>query len=137
MVASDSQNGDEELIRELCDLWLATRTWAEAMLVKVVGLREPSQVLANEHRGFRQIGDTGWYYRTHGLGVDICREDESDGIDFDFDKSMPDPWRLQIFAEKQVAAGNLSAQEYGPLIQDPQRTGQIRPYVDGSKPANG
>jgi hypothetical protein len=38
MVTSDSQNRDEGLIRELCDLWLATRSWAEAMLVKVVTL---------------------------------------------------------------------------------------------------
>ncbi|HET9956932.1 MAG TPA: hypothetical protein VFQ61_20690 [Polyangiaceae bacterium] len=61
-----------------------------------------------------------WYYRTHGAGVDIDRGVVCGGIDFDFDKIEPDPWRLRIFVEKQVNAGTLNA-EYAELVQDEDR----------------
>ncbi len=59
-------------------------------------------------------------YRTHGVGVDIDRGIRCGGIDFDFDKPNPDPWRLRLFAEKQLNAGNLPS-EYVRLVDDEER----------------
>ncbi len=118
MVGTGTDITDEVLARELFAFWHATRAWAEAMLVEVLGVKEPVEVLGAERRGRFRIGHTNWYYRTHGLGVDVGKEDESDGIDFDFDKPQPDLWRLRIFAEKQLVAGNLRAMDYEPLLRD-------------------
>lgn len=45
----------------------------------------------------------------------------SGGIEFDFDKPNPDPWRLRLFAEKQMNAGNLPATDYLLLVDDEER----------------
>jgi hypothetical protein len=47
--------------------------------------------------------------------VDIDRGLMSGGIDFDFDKQHPDPWRLKLFAEKQLNAGNIPWEDYRSL----------------------
>ncbi|MNG21402.1 hypothetical protein D3C84_1057610 [compost metagenome] len=57
-------------------------------------------------------------YRTHGIGVDIYRTADVGGIDFDFNKSEPDEWRLQVFFEKQYNEGNLPFAEYRELYED-------------------
>lgn len=64
---------------------------------------------------------TTWFFRTHGIGVDVFRTWNVGGIDFDFDKVDPDPWRLGIFLEKQLNAGSLSFEKYGKLIDDEER----------------
>jgi hypothetical protein len=113
-------NDDEGLIRALIPHWYATRRWAEELLCRVLGLKSPNEVLQREHRGRKVLAGSMWTYRTHGAGVDVDRGIRSGGIDFDFDKPDPDPWRLELFAEKQLNAGNLGP-EYAALIDDEDR----------------
>jgi hypothetical protein len=111
---------DAELVRALIPHWFATRRWAEELLCRVLGLKSAADVLQREHRGRKTLVGSMWTYRTHGVGVDIDRGITSGGIDFDFDKPEPDPWRLKIFAEKQLNAGNLGP-EYVLLVDDDER----------------
>jgi hypothetical protein len=111
---------DIELVRALIPHWHATRRWAEELLCRTLGLQDASEVLRSEHRGRHVIEGSNWTYRTHGVGVDLDRGLVSGGIDFDFDKEIPDPWRLKLFAEKQLNAGNLSL-EYVMLVDDEDR----------------
>ena len=53
--------------------------------------------------------------------MDIDRGLASGGIDFDFDQQHPDPWRLKLFAEKQLNAGNIHWEDYRSLIDDEDR----------------
>jgi hypothetical protein len=64
------------------------------------------------------VPGTAWHIRTHGVGVDIFKTPEVGGIDFDFDKPDPDPWRMQIFVERQVNDGNLPYEKYRELLDD-------------------
>jgi hypothetical protein len=114
------RDSDIELVRALIPHWYATRKWAEELLCRVLGLENASDVLRPEHRGRKAIPGSMWTYRTHGIGVDIDRGIRSGGIDFDFDKPDPDPWRLELFAEKQLNAGNLGP-EYLDLVDDEDR----------------
>ncbi len=114
------QQDDTELVGALIPHWHATRRWAEELLCRALGLQNASEVLKLEYRGSHKIHGSNWTYRTHGIGVDIDRGDRSGGIDFDFDKPDPDPWRLRIFAEKQLNAGNLGP-EFTALINDETR----------------
>ena len=113
-------DNDTELVRALIPHWHATRTWAEELLCRVLGLQKASDVLQPEHRGRKVLAGSMWTYRTHGVGVDIDRGISCGGIDFDFDKPTPDTWRLRIFAEKQLNAGNLGP-EYVALVDDEDR----------------
>ncbi len=111
---------DIELVRALLPHWFATRRWAEELLCRTLQLETAEDVLRPEYRGWRLIPGSTWAYRTHGVGVDIDRGISSGGIDFDFDKPNPDPWRLRVFAEKQLNAGNLPW-EYVRLVDDEER----------------
>ncbi|MFT3772613.1 MAG: hypothetical protein QM820_45055 [Minicystis sp.] len=53
--------------------------------------------------------------------MDIDRGLACGGIDFDFDKPAPDPWRLRRFAEKQLNAGTLPPLDYRRLTDDEER----------------
>lgn len=118
MDAADAH--DVELVHALLPHWFATRRWAEELLCRVLQLSEAAEVLQPEHRGWRPVPGSTWAYRTHGVGVDIDRGLCCGGIDFDFDKPNPDCWRLRLFAEKQLNAGNLPS-EYVRLLDDEER----------------
>ncbi|MBB3170028.1 DUF6896 domain-containing protein [Simiduia aestuariiviva] len=95
---------NEELIKQLIPLWYAQRKWAEELLVQSFNLDKVEDL----PRGRNPIPGTNWMYVTHGVGVDVYKTEEVGGIDFDFDKPDPDPWRLQILFEKQYNDGNLN-----------------------------
>lgn len=79
---------------------------------------DAQDILRQEYRGNNSVPGTNWMYRTHGVGIDVYRTADVGGIDFDFDKPDPDPWRLQIFFEKQYNEGNLPLNEYRELYED-------------------
>ncbi|WP_394238991.1 hypothetical protein [Pseudomonas anguilliseptica] len=95
-------------VRKLIPLWYAHRKWAEELLVRVFNLKSAEEILKPENRGNNPIPGTNWMYRTADVG----------GIDFDFNKTDPDEWRLQVFFEKQYNEGNLPFAEYRELYQD-------------------
>jgi len=108
----------KDLIKLALPLWYAQIAWAKELLIHGFGLEKAEDILQLNNRGFRQVSGTAWYIRTHGIGVDIFKTPEVGGIDFDFDKPHPDPWRLKIFIEKQVNDGCLSYSLYKELIED-------------------
>lgn len=112
---------DCKLVRLLVPQWYAYRRWAEEMLCRCLELQSAEDVLLVRPRQRRRIPGTNWFYRVHGVGVDIGRGLVCDGIDFDFNKPHPDPWRLRTFAEKQLNAGNLPAEDYRDLVDDDER----------------
>jgi hypothetical protein len=113
---------DEDLIRGPLPLWYATRAWAEVLLCRAFDLSTASDILRHHPKGVRrQIGNSNWYIRTHGIGVDIDGGLNRGGLDFDFDKPDPDPDRLLIFAVRQLNAGNISVPDYLPLVDDDDR----------------
>ncbi len=99
-------------------LWYAQMTWAKELIVRGFDLGTAEDILRKENRGFRLVPGTTWYIRTHGVGVDVFKTPEVGGIDFDFDKPDPDPWRMQIFIERQVNDGNLPYEVYRDLLDD-------------------
>lgn len=99
-------------------LWYAEMEWAKELIARSFGLTVADDILARENRGFRQVPGTSWYIRTHGVGVDVFKTPEVGGIDFDFDKPDPDPWRLQIFIERQVNDGNLPYEPFRELLDN-------------------
>jgi len=107
-----------EKVRVLIPLWYAHRKWAEELLVRAFDLKEAKDILDPKYRGGINIPGTNWMYRTHGVGVDIYRTADVGGIDFDFDKVAPDPWRFRMFIEKQYNEGNLPLAEYRELYED-------------------
>ncbi len=116
---------DSQAMRLLIFEWIAMRDWAAALLTDTLGLNSPHEILQSEHRGRKKIGETSWVYRTHGIGVDVVHKDGRGGIDFNFHCDLrekefanPDWWRLLVFAERAIHAGNLSADVYSPLIED-------------------
>jgi hypothetical protein len=111
---------DEELVRLLLPHWYATRRWAEELLCQSLGLKEASEVLQRENRGWNVIPGSNWHYRTHGVGVELDRGICCGGIDFDFPQAVPDPYRLCLFGQKQLNAGNLSP-AYVRLLDDEHR----------------
>lgn len=114
-------DGDIRLIRAIVPLWYAEMAWAKELLKRAFELDDAQEIMRPEFRGRRQIPGTTWFIRTHGIGVDVYRTSEVGGIDFDFDKPDPDPWRLARFLEKQVNEGSLSYEKYGQLIDDEDR----------------
>jgi hypothetical protein len=125
---------DEQLVRLLLPHWYATRAWAEELLRRGLGILKAEDVLKSEHRGWRVIPGSNWHYRTHGFGVDLDRGVCCGGIDFDFPTPEPDPWRLHIFAQKQLNAGNLST-AYVRLVDDQDRFTKAATKVLASSPA--
>ena len=107
-----------ELLRSLIPLWYAEMAWAKELLVRAFQLERAEDILRSEFLGRRQVPGTTWFIRTHGIGVDVYKTPEVGGIDFDFDKPDPDEWRLRIFFEKKVNAGDLSYETYHELIED-------------------
>ncbi len=107
-----------EKVQRIIPLWYAQKAWAEELLVRAFNLEQAQDILNSDFRGNRPIPGTNWMYRTHGVGVDIYRTADVGGIDFDFDKSDPDEWRLRIFFEKQYNEGNLPLAEYRELYED-------------------
>jgi len=113
---------DDELIRALIPQWYAARAWAETLICRTLGISNARDVLEQSSKGVpRPFPGSNWSFRTHGVGVDIRRGLDVGGIDFDFDKPDPDPWRLHLFAEKQLRAGNLPIEEYGAFVGDDDR----------------
>lgn len=112
---------DTEAVKALVVNWHETREWAEKLLVQAFDLNVASDILHRTNRGNKQIPGSEWHYRTHGVGVDIFKPGNKGGIDFDFDKPTPDPWRLRCFMIKQYNAGMLPKKTYRPLIQEEDR----------------
>jgi hypothetical protein len=108
-----------ELIRQVIPLWYANMAWAKALLIHAFNLKAAEDILRVGGRGGRhQIPGTNWFYRTHGIGVDIYKTPGVGGIDFDFDKPDPDAWRFKIFFEKQINEGSLTYADYQELVED-------------------
>lgn len=108
-----------EFLRRFLQHVLPDRFWAEVLLCHAFDLATASDILRLHPKGVRrQVGNSNWYIRTHGIGVDIDGGLNRGGLDFDFDKPDPDPDRLLIFAERQVNAGNISVVHYLPLVDD-------------------
>src|SRR5689334_22830133 len=103
---------DVELIRRLIPRWSARRAEFERLIIEKFNLERVNDVLSlGRHTRPLQIPGTQWYCWVHGIGVRITRADETGGIDFDFDKPHPDPWRLRIFAECQVEENSEDAEQ--------------------------
>lgn len=109
---------NQDLLKNLVPLWHATRAWAEELLRRHLELENAADVLKTENRGRKAIKGTNWIYRTHGVGVDIYKTEESGGIDFDFDKPEPDTWRMKTFFKRQYNEGNLNFETYRHLFED-------------------
>jgi len=109
-----------EAIIELIEKWYSTKSWAELLICKSLNIESASDILQQEYRGKKKLGDSDWYYRTHGVGVDIAKVGNKGGIDFDFDKKHPDNYRLREFMIKQLNDGKLVKKHYRELLQDEQ-----------------
>jgi len=107
-----------EAVIELIGSWHSTKCWAESLICKHLDIETASDILGQEYRGKKQLSDTSWYYRTHGVGVDISKKGNKGGIDFDFDKGFPDSYRLRGFMIKQFNDGKLIKKYYRELLQD-------------------
>lgn len=112
---------DVQLVRQLAARWTDCREWAVQLLVSVFGFNEAQDVLQPGNRGYHSIPGTGWFYRTHGYGVDISKPGNKGGIDFDFGLTEPDEWRLRSFLVKQYNAGGLRKSDFRPLLEDEER----------------
>jgi len=106
----------------LLEDWIELRDWSANLLRTQFRFGDPREILQSENRGNAVIPDTEWHYRTHGIGVEVYQEDGR-AIDFDFDTDslgfkIPDPWRLMIFAETEVAARRPMAEFYRIILSD-------------------
>jgi len=115
------QFDDVQVVRELIALWYKRRAWAESLLKSAFDLTEMRELFRLGRGITRPIPETDWLYRTHGIGVDVSRADGSGGIDFDFDKPDPDPWRLWVFAQKQLTEPEMPGEIVRPLAEDRDR----------------
>jgi hypothetical protein len=105
-------------IKVAIPLWYAQMSWAKELIRLGFGLSKAEDILSRENRGCKLVPGTTWYIRTHGTGVDVFKTPDVGGIDFDFDKPDPDPWRMQIFIERQVNDRNLPYENYRELLDD-------------------
>jgi len=105
-------------IKEAIPLWYAQMAWAKELIARSFCLTTAEEILSSENRGLRRVPGTTWYIRTHGVGVDVFKTPGVGGIDFDFDKPDPDPWRMDIFIERQVNDGNLPYEPFRELLDD-------------------
>lgn len=105
-------------IKAAIPLWYAQMAWAKELIKRGFNLQRADDILSRELRGLRAIPGTAWFIRTHGIGIDVFKTPDVGGIDFDFDKPDPDPWRLGIFIVRQVNDGNLPYEPYRDLIND-------------------
>lgn len=111
-------NDPVHLVRSVIPLWYANVAWAKELLVRAFNLEKAEDILEPHNRGCRQVPGTTWFIRTHGVGVDVYKDDNVGGVDFDFDKPDPDAWRLRCFIEKQVRDGALPHEEFKALVED-------------------
>jgi hypothetical protein len=115
---------DEAKINLLIDDWLKARDAAASLLVEHLGIDSPREILDPRHRGRELIANTGWAYRTHGIGVDVTPTNGRGGIDFDFSADdtniykIPDWWRLQLFARRAIHDQQVDARKYADIIDD-------------------
>jgi hypothetical protein len=113
---------DETKVNLLIDDWLAARDHAADLLVDTLSLESPREILMPQHRGRHPLADTGWVYRTHGIGVDVTRSNGHGGVDFDFtlgdDNVFADPdwWRLHLFAKRAVHDKTVDTARYADII---------------------
>lgn len=107
-----------DLVKSAIPLWYAQMAWTKELIERSFKLEKAEDILSRELRGTRAIPGTVWFLRTHGIGVDVFKTPDVGGIDFDFDKPDPDPWRMQIFIERQVNDGNLPYEPYRELLDD-------------------
>jgi hypothetical protein len=118
---------DDLTVQQFFSDWIVYRDAAAALLVTELRLASPRDVLRREHRGPRNLGETGWAYRTHGIGVDVTRSNGHGGIDFDFSTedgqlfAPPDYWRLVLFAKRSVHDKTIDSDKYKPIIDDSER----------------
>jgi len=109
-----------DAIIELIDKWYSTKSWAESLICEHLNIEKASDILQLGHRGKKKLGDTDWFYRTHGVGVDISKMGNKGGIDFDFDQETPDSYRLREFMIKQLNDGKIIKKYYRKLLQNEQ-----------------
>lgn len=113
---------DETKINLLIDDWIKARDAAAALLVEHLLLDSPRDILDTRHRGRKFIANTGWAYRTHGIGVDVTKIDGHGGVDFDFSADetdiykAPDWWRLQLFARRALHDHEVDTSKYSDII---------------------
>jgi hypothetical protein len=111
-------SASENPVVQAIPLWYAEMAWAKELIRRSFALERADDILRPELRGTRPIPATNWFLRTHGIGVDVFKTPEVGGIDFDFDKPDPDPWRLKIFIERQVNEGNLPYEPFRAAFDD-------------------
>lgn len=109
------------LVLAAIPLWHAQMAWAKELIKRSFNLEHPEDILLHKNRGRRAIPGTTWFLCTHGIGVDVYKTPDVGGIDFDFDKPNPDPWRMQIFIERQVNEGNLPYEAFQQLLADEEK----------------
>jgi len=109
---------EHQALTKLIKEWHVTRRWAESFICEHLNLASAEDILQPENRGRELIANTGWYYCTHGIGVDIYKEGNRGGIDFDFGVDTLDSYKLRDFMIKQLNAGNLTKKHYRRLLQD-------------------
>jgi hypothetical protein len=107
-----------EALAKLVEKWHLSKAWAESLLCEHMNISDAESILHSEFRGRKPIANTGWFYRTHGIGVDIYKPGNRGGIDFDFGTKKLDSFKLREFMIKQLNAGNLTKKYYRNLLQD-------------------
>lgn len=107
-----------ESMKELVTKWHESKKWAQCFICEKLNITNPRDILLPENRGRRQFPETEWFYRTHGLGVDIFKDNNKGGIDFDFDSEGINSFKLRIFMIKQLNDGKLTKRHYKKLLND-------------------
>ena len=105
--------------------WFELRDWAAELLTTTFGFDGPREILDTQNRGNEPIPGTDWFYRTHGIGVEVYQA-RGRAVDFDFafpspGFEIPDPWRLRWFAEAEIRAKRPMADAYRAILRDEKR----------------
>jgi len=109
---------NEEIIKSIIPLWYAKLAWAKELLIKSFKFKNANEILSSPYRKEQIFPHTNWFFKCHGVGIDIYKTPEVGGIDFDFDKQDPDEWRLRIFFNKIYNNGELPYSEFQHLADD-------------------
>lgn len=110
------------LVEQLIERWHNIRMWAEQLICETFGLKCAAEILERpEIPRYGSFGESDWEYMVHGVGINISKRNNQGGIDFDFNKPLPDQDRLREFMIKQVNAGSVARRHYRPLLQDADR----------------
>ncbi|MDB5387528.1 MAG: hypothetical protein JWM11_3174 [Planctomycetaceae bacterium] len=124
---------DRELIQQLIPHWYASRAWACELLIRTFRLNSAADILGAKYRGKQTIPGSLWTIRTHGIGIDIFKTPNVGGIDFDFDKPDPDPWRLGILFHRLLNDQQILYEEYRHFAADEELLEQVIQDVLGGK----